>query len=49
MEVFVEGDFGRREWVARMSISAGIRGSPGRRYRPVGGGERINIEIHGEI
>ena len=39
MEVFVEGYFGRREWEARKSISAGIRGSLGRRYRPVRGGE----------
>ena len=39
MAVGVEGDFGRREWEARKSISAGIRGSPGSRYRPVRGGE----------
>ena len=30
MEVFVERDFGRREWEARKSISAGIRGEPGK-------------------
>ena len=39
MAVGVEGDFGRREWKARKSISAGIRGSPGRWYRPVRGGK----------
>ena len=39
MAVFVEAGRGRREWEARKSISGAVRGAPGRRYRPVGGGK----------
>ena len=39
MAVFVEAGRGRREWEARKSISGAVRGTPGRRYRPVGGGK----------
>ena len=39
MAVFVEVGRGRREWEARKSITGAVRGTLGRRYRPVGGGK----------
>ena len=39
MAVFVEAGRGRREGDPGKSISGAVRGTPGRRYRPVGGGK----------
>ena len=44
MAVFVEAGRGRREGDPGKSISGAVRGTSGRRYRPVGGGKvKVNV------